>query len=85
MTIRTSLPHRVRLIAHAGIPMPDGVRLSARLWLPEGAGARPVQALLKHIPHRNSDWTAVGGDDHPVRDSDRARRRALRGQQRREE
>ncbi len=37
----------------AWIPMADGVRLSARLWIP--AGADPVPAVLEYIPYRKSD------------------------------
>ncbi|HZC17213.1 MAG TPA: CocE/NonD family hydrolase, partial [Caulobacteraceae bacterium] len=35
------------------IPMADGVRLSARLWIPEGA--QPVPAVLEYIPYRKQD------------------------------
>jgi len=35
------------------IPMADGVRLSARLWIP--TGAEPVPAVLEYIPYRKSD------------------------------
>ncbi|MEM7320787.1 MAG: CocE/NonD family hydrolase, partial [Pseudomonadota bacterium] len=40
-------------IEHLWIKMPDGVRLSARIWLPEGAG--PVPAILEYIPYRKRD------------------------------
>ncbi len=33
--------------------MPDGVRLAARMWLPEDA--RPVPAILEYIPYRKRD------------------------------
>jgi hypothetical protein len=39
--------------------MPDGVRLSARIWLPEDAEADPVPAILEYIPYRKDDATAV--------------------------
>jgi uncharacterized protein len=40
--------------------MRDGTRLSARIWLPEGASAdNPVPALLEYLPYRKGDWTAV--------------------------
>lgn len=56
------LPHRVR-IEHAWIPMGDGVRLHARIWLPEDAGEQaPVPALLEYLPYRKGDWTE--GRDH---------------------
>jgi hypothetical protein len=41
-----------RVIEHEWIPMPDGVRLSARLWLPE-TGPAPV--VFEYIPYRKRD------------------------------
>lgn len=40
-----------------GIPMPDGCRLSARVWMPADAPARPVPAVLEYIPYRKRDGT----------------------------
>ena len=40
------------------IPMADGTRLAARLWLPEDAGTDPVPAILEYIPYRKNDATA---------------------------
>ena len=59
MRIRTEFPRRVRVIDGAWIPMPDGVRLSARIWLPEDAEDDPVPAILEYIPYRKDDATAV--------------------------
>jgi len=54
------LPHPVREIAPAWIPMPDGTRLAGRIWLPAWASAeRPVPALLELIPYRTRDLTAL--------------------------
>ncbi|CCH76971.1 putative acyl esterase [Nostocoides japonicum T1-X7] len=48
------------------IPMPDGVRLHARAWLPAGAEGRPVPALLEYLPYRLDDWTSVRDSErHP--------------------
>ena len=58
----TSLPHEVREIENAWIPMPDGTRLAARLWLPEGADATPVPANLTYLPYRKRDSTRAGDD-----------------------
>ena len=57
MTIRTTYP--VRIVEHPdmGIMMPDGCRLSARVWLPEDAAAHPVPAVLEYIPYRKRDGT----------------------------
>jgi len=48
------------------IPMPDGVKLAARLWLPEGARAQPVPAILEYIPYRRRDRTRMRDESmHP--------------------
>ena len=46
-------------IATEWIPLPDGVRLAARLWLPEDAAARPAPAVLEFLPYRRRDVTAA--------------------------
>ena len=51
-------PTAIRIVEHAWIPLADGCRLSAKLWLPEGAQARPVPAILEYIPYRKGDATA---------------------------
>ncbi len=40
----------------AWIPLPDGRRLAARLWLPQVDG--PVPAILEYLPYRRRDGTA---------------------------
>ncbi len=59
MKIRTEFPHKTRTISHIWIPMPDGCRLAARIWLPEDAELHPVPAILEYIPYRKNDGTAV--------------------------
>ena len=39
------------------IPMPDGVRLAARLWKPVSADHQPVPAVFEYIPYRKRDDT----------------------------
>ena len=39
------------------IPMSDGVRLAARIWLPADAERDPVPALLEYLPYRKRDMT----------------------------
>jgi uncharacterized protein len=51
----TDFPHTVREIEHVDVPMPDGCRLGARIWLPEDAEMRPVPAILEYIPYRKND------------------------------
>ncbi len=50
-------------IEHLWIPMPDGVRLSARLWLPRQG---PCPALLEYIPYRKRDLVRARDErNHP--------------------
>jgi predicted acyl esterase len=55
--IVTSFPRAVRAIEHTTIPLKDGTRLAARIWLPEDAEADPVPALLEYLPYRKRDGT----------------------------
>jgi putative CocE/NonD family hydrolase len=56
----------VRRIDHVWIPMPDGTRLSARIWLPQDAETSPVPAILEAIPYRKDDGTAIADEGrHP--------------------
>ena len=48
----------VHEIEHGWIPMSDGCRLAARIWLPDDAETRPVPAILEYIPYRKNDVTA---------------------------
>ncbi|HSY88232.1 MAG TPA: CocE/NonD family hydrolase, partial [Verrucomicrobiae bacterium] len=48
---------RIRTIELAWIPMSDGRRLAARLWLPVDAEREPVPAILEYIPYRRRDGT----------------------------
>jgi hypothetical protein len=41
------------------IPLADGTRLAARIWMPEGALHAPVPGLLEAIPYRKDDTTSV--------------------------
>lgn len=40
---------------HVWATMPDGVRLSARLWSPENAHASPAPVVFEYIPYRKRD------------------------------
>lgn len=57
MTIRREFPCRIVEHADMGIVMPDGCRLSARIWMPEDAMVQPVPAVLEYIPYRKRDGT----------------------------
>ncbi|HXU58535.1 MAG TPA: CocE/NonD family hydrolase, partial [Verrucomicrobiae bacterium] len=47
----------IRLIENTYIPLSDGVRVAAKIWLPEDAEQRPVPAILEMIPYRKRDGT----------------------------
>ncbi len=48
----------IRETENLWIPMPDGARLAARVWLPADAERRPVPAIVEYIPYRKRDGTA---------------------------
>lgn len=41
------------------IVMPDGCRLSARVWMPANASTSPVPAILEFLPYRKRDGTTA--------------------------
>ncbi len=47
-----SLPAKrpFKVIENEWIPMPDGVRLAARFWIPEGAEAHPAPVVWEYLP-----------------------------------
>ncbi|QEA39649.1 CocE/NonD family hydrolase [Pistricoccus aurantiacus] len=49
----------VTVIENAWISMADGARLAARVWMPAGAEASPVPAILEYIPYRKRDVRAI--------------------------
>jgi len=53
----TQFPRKVRMIENAWIPLSDGVKLAARIWLPEDAEDKPVPAILEVLPYRKRDGT----------------------------
>ena len=55
--IRTDFPRETREIENAWIPMSDGTRLAARIWLPVDAVSVPVPAILEYLPYRKRDGT----------------------------
>ena len=59
MRIVHDLPRPVREVENVFIPMSDGCRLAARIWLPEGAVATPVPAIVEYIPYRKRDGTRL--------------------------
>ena len=51
-------PRNVRVINESWIMLSDGVRLSAKIWLPDDAENDPVPAILEYLPYRYQDGTA---------------------------
>lgn len=51
----------LEIIENLWIPLADGTRLAARLWLPE---TRPASCVLEYIPYRKTDGTR--GRDDPM-------------------
>ena len=51
----------VTMTEHLWVPLSDGTRLAARLWLPEEG---PTPAILEYIPYRKRDGTR--GRDEPM-------------------
>ncbi len=66
MRTEQTSPRPVREIEIAWIPLSDGTKLAARLFLPEDAEARPIPAILEYIPYRRRDSTREGDNlTHP--------------------
>ncbi|MGE0500515.1 MAG: CocE/NonD family hydrolase [Rhizobiaceae bacterium] len=53
----TSFPRETVEFPDMAIVMPDGCRLSARVWMPADAVRDPVPAILEHLPYRKRDGT----------------------------
>lgn len=49
----------INITEHLLIPMEDGTRLSAKIWIPEGAEQNPVPAIFEYIPYRKRDFKAT--------------------------
>ena len=48
------------------IPLPDGTRLSARVWMPDAAAETPFPAVIEYIPYRKRDGTIARDEQiHP--------------------
>jgi len=55
------------VIENGWIPLADGTRLAARIWIPEGAGQHPVPAVLEYLPYRKRDGTCIRDEStYPV-------------------
>ncbi len=59
MRIVTEFPRAIVEDPNMGIVLPDGCRLSARVWMPADARTNPVPAVLEYIPYRKRDGTVA--------------------------
>jgi predicted acyl esterase len=57
LLIVTDFPRAFREIEHTLIPLRDGTKLAARIWLPEDADRSPVPAILEYLPYRKRTGT----------------------------
>ncbi len=56
LSIRTEFPYAVSVVDNVWIPLAGGLRLAAKLWLPQTA--TPVPAVLEYLPYRKDDGMA---------------------------
>jgi putative CocE/NonD family hydrolase len=54
-----TLLNKIVEIPDMAVIMPDGCRLSARVWLPDNAETVPVPAILEFLPYRKRDGTTA--------------------------
>ncbi|MBX2881532.1 MAG: CocE/NonD family hydrolase [Granulosicoccus sp.] len=60
------MSQQVKEIEHTWISMSDGIRLSARLWLPDLPEDERVPAILEYIPYRKRDMVRLRDQrNHP--------------------
>ena len=59
MQIRSEFPPQTRTIANTFIPLVDGTKLAARIWLPADAEVDPVPGDPGVYPVSQSDGTAA--------------------------
>lgn len=56
----------IETVENFWIPLADGTRLAARMWLPTDAAENPVPAILEYIPYRKRDFTRFRDESmHP--------------------
>ncbi len=51
-----------RIIETQWIPLADGTRLAARLWIPDEAERTPLPAILEYLPYQRRDGTSRRDD-----------------------
>jgi uncharacterized protein len=58
MQVVGRFPRDIIELENVWIPMPDGCRLAARIWMPVDAETSPVPTILEYLPYRKRDGTA---------------------------
>ncbi|MGF7163071.1 hypothetical protein FHS85_004729 [Rhodoligotrophos appendicifer] len=62
----SAAPVAIRDVENVWIPLRDGTRLAARIWLPQDAETHPVPAILEYIPYRKRDFMRLRDESiHP--------------------
>ena len=54
-----NFPRKVKETENLFIPLKDGTKLAARMWMPLDAAKKPVPALLEYLPYRKRDGTVA--------------------------
>jgi uncharacterized protein len=57
--ILKKFPRKTKEIENFFIPLSDGIKLAARMWLPVDVEKSAVPALLEYLPYRKRDGTVV--------------------------
>lgn len=50
-------PFEIQLVENMWIPMRDGKKLAAKMWIPKSAYKDPLPAIIEYIPYRKRDFT----------------------------
>ncbi|SDY31497.1 CocE/NonD family hydrolase [Salimicrobium album] len=58
-SVKTEFPRKTVKWENVWIPMKDGAKLAATIWIPEDAEKSPVPAILEYLPYRKDDFTAI--------------------------
>ncbi|MGA0121600.1 MAG: CocE/NonD family hydrolase [Gaiellales bacterium] len=64
--IRRAFPRAIEVRTPVWIPLPDGTRLHARIWLPVDADDDPVPAVIEYGPYRLSDGTVASDEQEMI-------------------
>ena len=62
MRIVTDFPREIREVENLWIPLADGERMAARVFLPSDAESDPVPAIVEYHPYRKRDLTAINNE-----------------------